>query len=295
LETEESADMLIESTNFRLGLRAMPVTGGNLTKFLLITACTLLCLTEVTYAGDAIYQPPLEASGVYNWSGWYAGLTGGGDWGTSRTSTAVGNGTKGIFFIPTAVSSFNALGAPANFSTSGSAGGVFGGYNYQMGRWLLGVDADLEYYRSAGSNSVTGTVAGGLPATITSSTNTDLLFTLRPRLGIVLDHWLFYGTGGLAVTRLSANWSFLQTVGATVTENAAISGLQPGWAAGGGVETALPGNFTLGVEYLHADFGSVSTNTGAFNVAGVGTVTNPIRQSASLQTNIILLRVSKLF
>ena len=112
-----------------------------------------------------------------------------------------------------------------------------------MGHWLLGVEADFEYLRSAGSNTVTGFVVPGLPATIATSLGTDWLFTLRPRLGLIFGSWLFYGTGGLAVTRLSANWSFVSTGAA---ESASASATEPGWAAGGGVETMLPGKITLG-------------------------------------------------
>ena len=74
---------------------------------------------------------------------------------------------------------------PTDFKTRGFTGGTHGGYNYQMGHWLLGVEADFEYLRSAGSNTVTGFVVPGLPATIATSLGTDWLFTLRPRLGLI--------------------------------------------------------------------------------------------------------------
>jgi outer membrane immunogenic protein len=241
----------------------------------------------------SVYNAPVMAGS--NWSGWYIGLNAGGNWGTSQTSTTVSNGTTGVFFIPAAVNGINSIGAPTDFNTSGFTGGVHGGYNYQMGQWMLGLEADFGYFRSAGTNSVTGFIAAGVPATITSSISTDWLFTLRPRLGIISNNWLFYGTGGLAVTRLNANWNFLSTTGALITESASVSATKFGWTVGGGVETALPGKFTLGVEYLYANFGSVSTNNGAFFAAGVGILTNPVNQNASLQSNIVRLRLSKLF
>ena len=144
--------------------------------------------------------------------------------------------------MPVAVNGINGIGMPTDFKTRGFTGGTHGGYNYQMGHWLLGVEADFEYLRSAGSNTVTGFVVPGLPATIATSLGTDWLFTLRPRLGLIFGSWLFYGTGGLAVTRLSANWSFV-SIGAA--ESASASATEPGWAAGGGVETMLPGKITL--------------------------------------------------
>jgi outer membrane immunogenic protein len=247
-------------------------------------AIVLIGLTGAANASDmAVKAPAAAVTPAHNWSGWYAGLNAGGNWGTSQTSTVVSNGTTGVFFIPVAVNAINALGAPADFNASGFTGGVHGGYNYRLDKWLLGVEADFEYFRNAGSNTVAGLV-GGAPATIASSVSTDWLFTLRPRVGIISNNWLIYGTGGLAVTELHANWNFLQTAGGLVTESAAVSTITPGWTVGGGVETALPGKFTLGIEYLYVNFPGVSTNNGAFLLPA--RVPSPIRSSKAQVWNL---------
>src|SRR6516164_8997989 len=77
-----------------------------------------------------IYNAPLPT--YFTWTGWYVGLNGGGGWGqTSHTATV------------------NAIGLPpattGNFNTSGGLGGGTIGYNYQMGQWLVGAEADLDW------------------------------------------------------------------------------------------------------------------------------------------------------
>jgi outer membrane immunogenic protein len=62
--------------------------------------------------------------------------------------------------------------------------------------------------------------------------NTDAVGTIRARGGFAFDRFLVYGTGGAAF------------------------GDDIGWVAGGGGEYAVTDNLSVGVEYLHYDFGS---------------------------------------
>ncbi len=66
--------------------------------------------------------------------------------------------------------------------------------------------------------------------------NTNAVGTARLRGGFALDRFLVYGTGGAAFRDASNNGT--------------------GWVAGGGGEYALTDNISVGVEYLHYDFGS---------------------------------------
>ena len=87
--------------------------------------------------------PPL----YFTWTGWYVGLNGGGGWGRSNQTA-----------------SFNATGFPAgstgNFNTSGGLAGGTIGYNYQMGQWLVGAEADLDWSNIRGTFNGTVPVAG---------------------------------------------------------------------------------------------------------------------------------------
>jgi outer membrane immunogenic protein len=238
------------------------------------------------------YKATPPAIAAYNWTGWYAGLNAGGTWGRSQPSTTTE--LAGAFVgCPGCLDDIASAGGH-RVNTSGFTGGVFGGYNYQFGNWLAGAELDFQYFRSAGSNVVT-VASATCPCnmTISSSLSTDWLFTARPRLGFVANNWLFYGTGGLAVTELKASWSYADDfAGGPGSESASASAVKAGWALGGGIETALPGNWIIGAEYLYVDFGSVSTVSTNFAPVAPGTVFN---HSANLKSDIVRARVSMKF
>jgi outer membrane immunogenic protein len=76
--------------------------------------------------------------------------------------------------------------------------------------------------------------------------------TVRGRVGYSFDRVMPYVTGGLAVGDI----------------NAAVPGLtggsstNAGWTVGGGVEVALPGNWSAKAEYLHVDLGRFNCGAG---------------------------------
>ena len=130
--------------------------------------------------------------------------------------------------------------APAIFAgaTTGSfktkgwlAGGTIGG-NYQMGAFVLGVEADLDWTNLKGNAS---------PATCpTCQTAESWISTGRGRAGVAFDRLLVYGTGGAAYGNIKAS----PAAGFTDTNN------KWGWTAGGGVEYAFTPNITAKAEYL---------------------------------------------
>jgi outer membrane immunogenic protein len=256
----------------------------------------LLAATVLSPAGS---QYALAASATYNWSGWYIGLNAGGNWGESNNPTSVGvrSSIGGSAFNDAQVAAINAAAATSSVNTSGFTGGVQGGYNWQTGNLVAGVELDFQYFRSEGQNTISGIISGGSPFTITSSVSTDWLFTTRPRLGVASGNWLLYGTGGVAVTRIKASWDFSSTLSGSTTESASVSSTKTGWIVGGGVETALPGNLSLGVEYLYVRFGSVSASSPNFtspaNINGI--LKNPVSHSADLRSDIVRARLSKKF
>ena len=232
---------------------------------------------------------------AYNWTGWYVGLNAGGNWGRSHPSTTAQ--LSGAFAIcPGCLDDIASAGGHA-FKTDGFTGGVFGGYNYQYGTFVIGGELDFEYFRSVGSTAQT-IASASCPCnmTITSSISTDWLFTARPRVGFTAGHWLFYGTGGVAVTKLKGNWAYADDFAGGLgpgSESASASSVKAGWTAGGGFETALPNNWTIGAEYLHVDFGSLSAmSTNFAPTAAAGTLFN---HRAQLQSDIVRARTSMRF
>jgi outer membrane immunogenic protein len=240
-------------------------------------------------AADMPTKAPAAPTADPTWTGWYLGLNAGGDWSASEASTSTTSVPgAGLQLSALAIGLINGVGSPTDIHASGFTGGAQGGYNYQMGQWLVGVEADIEYFRSAGSTS-----AATAPGTfnLNSSVNTDWLFTARPRLGFISNNWLFYGTGGLAVTHMNGTWNLAGSAG--ISENASASSTKAGWVVGGGIETMLPGKWLIGAEYLYVDFDSISATSSS---TSFGTpLPNPFSHAANLNANIVRVRLSKLF
>lgn len=157
-----------------------------------------------------VKPPPAAPPGANNWTGFYAGVTAGGAWGSydPKTSTA-----GGAYMSAASAAVVNAAGAQS-IKQSGFATGIEGGYNWQIGNLLLGVEADLQAVHLNGATNSGAIPYPGTPAgksfTVTSYGNTDWLFTARPRVGFVApNRWLFYATGGLALTQLRSDFSFI--------------------------------------------------------------------------------------
>jgi outer membrane immunogenic protein len=104
---------------------------------------------------------------------------------------------------------------------------------------------------------------------------------------------LVYITGGLAVTQIKGDFLFTDTF-ATARESASISATKAGWALGGGFEYAWSGPWSVKVEYLHLDFGSVSTtSTNLTAFAGpIAFPTNVFTQSIKLSNDIVRLGIN---
>ena len=104
----------------------------------------------------------------------------------------------------------NAVGNQS-IKPSGFATGIEAGYNWQIGRLLLGVEADLQALELNGAAN-----SGAIPYpgfhrqfVVSSYGDSTWLFTARARVGLVAgNNSLVYATGGLAVTRLNSDLLF---------------------------------------------------------------------------------------
>ncbi|MCA0424397.1 MAG: outer membrane beta-barrel protein [Proteobacteria bacterium] len=174
-----------------------------------------------------------------------------------------------------AAGSFEAAGFRRfDLSPKGLMGGVGVGYNFQAGRFVAGVEADISLLGSNSDGQSSAVHRASLPTlsvtrteTINLKSQASWLATLRARAGYaVLDRMLVYGTGGLAFSQLrtsAAQVAVINTVplsgGTTTTTqvNSATSdsSTRTGWALGAGVEVAISRSITLRGEYLHYQFG----------------------------------------
>jgi len=189
-----------------------------------LSATSLALLGSSAFAADLpIKAPPRPvAPALYNWTGWYIGINGGGGWGRSDT-----NG-------PT-------FSTGGSFRTSGGLVGGTLGYNWQSALWVFGLETDIDWTNIRG-NALCGT---GAFATSCEVRN-DFLGTFRGRLGYAgWDRALLYITGGLAYGNIKTN----------IVGFGSGSSTKAGWTLGGGIEFAIAGPWTAKVEYLYADLG----------------------------------------
>ena len=159
--------------------------------------------------------PPPQVSPIYNWTGFYAGVNGGGGWGRSWWQSQA-----------------------TSIDLSGAQLGGTAGYNWQFGNALLGVEGDIDWSNLKGTSGAT--LCPGC------STSDSWLATVRGRAGYAFGSIMPYLSGGLA----------LGDIRASAPGFAGASTTNAGWAVGGGIEIALPGNWTAKAEYLHVDLGN---------------------------------------
>jgi len=213
-------------------------------------------------------NPVFAASPTYNWSGFYAGLTAGATWSSSHETTSLPcTEPLGVGAICTTTFSGNGpllLSAmDGSFSRTQFTGGADAGYNWQNGPGVYGVEFDLESFKGASRSGAFTSAAFGSPVVLNSSVDADWLFTARGRFGYAFDRVLAYATGGLASTRLNANFSYADTNGDT----GSWSGSQNkfGWVVGGGLQWALSSAWSVKAEYLYVNFGSISASGAIVN------------------------------
>ena len=132
------------------------------------------------------------------------------------------------------------------------------GLNYQFGKWVAGVEADLSW----GNLKDESLCPDG---TNTCWTRQNWLAAVTGRIGYAFDPALFYVKGGAAFTR--AEYFKTAQVPSILDESA--SGRRNGWTVGAGMEYALWRSWTLKLEYDYLDFGSRAyamnnITTGAF-------------------------------
>ncbi len=144
------------------------------TTILAMTVASLTAAAGTAAAADlprssSPYYPAAPAS-MYNWSGPYAGLNLGYEWGKVTNSS---------------------------LEPSGAEGGLQLGYNWQNGQFVFGGETDMQ---------ITGADDTFAPYKFSN----PWFGTLRGRLGYAMNNILFYGTFGLAYGELNGTLSGLE-------------------------------------------------------------------------------------
>ena len=140
--------------------------------------------------------------GVYNWNGFYVGANLGYQWGRVDS---------------------------LSLNPRGIAGGLQGGYNWQTGQFVVGVETDLQ-------------IASADDTFAAYKFSNPWFGTARLRAGWAMNNILLYATAGLAY-----GGGKLDAFGSSESQT------HIGWAAGGGVEIGFTPHWSAKAEFLYVD------------------------------------------
>jgi outer membrane immunogenic protein len=207
-------------------------------KNILLGAVTALVLapTAVSAADLPVKAAPVPVA-IYDWTGFYIGVAGGGSLGTSsHIDRATG------------------LGDTQGYNVKGGLIGGTVGYNWQVSSFVFGLEGDASWVGEYGTYFDDG--LAGNPA-FTSFTKETWVATARGRVGYAVNNLLFYGTGGYAGAGVTAGVKD----GATNALLASATSTRNGWTAGGGFEWGFAPNWSAKFEWLYMKFESAPFNT----------------------------------
>lgn len=226
-------------------------------KNLLLAAVSLVALSAAApaLAADLAARPytkapPAAVAAVYDWSGFYIGINGGG--GSADTSwDLVGFGPEG-----------------SHNSTGGTVGGQIG-YRFQSGQFVFGLEGQGNWADFSGDNisAITG---------LRNRTRVDAFGLITGQVGYAWNNVLLYAKGGAAV--VSNKYDVYSVVTGANLDRAD----ETRWGAtvGAGLEFGFAPNWTVGVEYNHIFLGD---RTIAFTTpAGVAFGSDRISQDVDM-------------
>ena len=157
-------------------------------KRILLTTVSLgvLGLVSPALGADLPYaKAPVIAAPVYDWTGFYVGVFGGGGYGNHNVNNSTGPAAPLAPFS-------------ANYTSQGGVAGGEAGYNWQSGSYVVGIEGDL-FWSGIRGNDASQFAAGNFPG-VTSIDADNLRWggTVRVRVGYTLDRWMLFFTGGYA-------------------------------------------------------------------------------------------------
>lgn len=139
----------------------------------------------------------------------------------------------------------NAPAGGCSDDDDGLDAGVRVGYDRQVGNWVVGGLAEYSVVDLNDSVSAYSTT----PASYTMTRELNSTFALRARVGYAWDRWLPYATAGVVWGDVDNSFATTNGVNTFVGRSDDVNG----WQLGGGVETRVVGNVTVGVEYLYTN------------------------------------------
>ena len=191
--------------------------------------------------------PPPVVATVYDWSGFYIGINGGG--GSSHScwdfldTTGVVTGVAGSL-----------VGEGCHNATGGTVGGQIG-YRWQSANWVFGVEGQGNWAAFSGDNISLVFPGTALVPGDRNRTRIDSFGLITGQVGYAWNNVLFYVKGGAAVV---GNKFDIYAAPGTLGDGtllASASGTRWGGTVGAGLEFGFAPNWSVGVEYDHIFLG----------------------------------------
>jgi outer membrane immunogenic protein len=206
-------------------------------------SCAVLCLALAT-SGPAAARSPLP-----DWTGFRGGLVAGFTFGSHTDSHA------GLPPGPTSNGDYS-----LSHGTSGWQAGFTGGYFWRQDYLVEGLEGDIQFGNSGGTQTITGVAhrdgSGASPSNFLSiRERTDTMIDLRGTLGIVATSRLLpFVTGGWFYEHGYYSGQFHDATPSNfILKDGAGRG---GWTIGGGLACKLSRLWVLKAEYLYYDVGN---------------------------------------
>ena len=208
---------------------------------------------------------PVMMPAMYDWSGFYLGLNGGGGWSHNCWSET------SVVGVPVAP----AIPEGCHNATGGVAGGQLG-YRWQYGTWVFGLEGMGDWANLKGANISLNLLA----PPHSNRTKIDAVSLITGQVGYAWNNVLWYVEGGFAVTNDTYNGVLPNGVLFDRKGEARFGG-----AIGTGVDIGFASDWSVGVKYDHAFMGSRNVSLVSV-VAPVGALTRgeSIRQDVDMVT-----------
>jgi len=228
-------------------------------KSLLLVTASFVALSFAAPAMAADLRAPAPAYtkapaampvALYDWSGFYVGLNGGGGW--SHDCRTRFSGTT---------------------QCQDASGGTFGGqigYRWQAANWVFGLEGQGNWADISGRGYQVPNSTGGR----TFGSKIESFGLITGQVGYAWNNVLLYVKGGAAV--VDSKFDFRYSSGDLY---AAGSDTRWGGTIGAGLEFGLAQNWTLGVEYNHIFLSGRGVD---MNYVGGGFDTYPVKQDIDM-------------
>jgi outer membrane immunogenic protein len=186
-------------------------------KLLSFTVAIMALSAGAARAADVMSDP------AYDWSGFYSGV----HFGYAQVD--------GTYFADTV--------GNEDLDVNGARFGTLGGYNFQSDNIVFGIESATSFGNLSDSTPTIDKFKIGIES------------TLRARVGVGMDRFLPFISGGAALVKATSN-----DFGTGKDSNYHL-----GFVVGGGLEYAVNDNIRIRGEYLYENFGKKTYHIGRFN------------------------------